>query len=137
MARRVLIADDSETVRKALRSYFEGRPDLEFCGEAHNGRQAVDLALALKPDVLILDVVMPELNGIEVSTLLKESLPYAKTILFTMYGEYIGKNLAAAAGVNVVLEKADGLTKLAKVLDCFLRSTDECSRLLPGQGPVS
>lgn len=136
MARRVLIADDNETVRKALRSYFEGRRDLDFCAEAHNGRQAVDLALALKPDVLILDVVMPELNGIEVSTLLKKSLPNAKTILFTMYGDYIGKNLAAAAGVNVVLEKADGLTKLANVLDGFLRSFDECARLLPGPEPI-
>lgn len=126
--RRVLIADDSFTVLKVLRTYLQSRNDVELCGEARNGREAVEMALALKPDLLILDVVMPELNGVEVSALLKESLPEAKTILFTMYGDAIGKSLASAAGVNVVLEKADGLTKLVEVLDRFVRPTPELSQ---------
>lgn len=125
MSRRLLIADDSETVRWVLRRYLSTRSDVEICAEARNGREAVEAALALKPDLMILDVIMPEMNGIEVSTVLKESLPETKTILFTMYGDSIGKNLAAAAGVNVILEKADGLSKLVHILDCFLRAGEQ------------
>ncbi|HKT47300.1 MAG TPA: response regulator, partial [Candidatus Acidoferrales bacterium] len=86
MPRRVLIADDNASVRKVLRNYFASRADLELCGEASNGREAIDLALAHKPDLLILDVVMPELNGIEVSGVLKDELPNARIILFTLFG---------------------------------------------------
>jgi DNA-binding NarL/FixJ family response regulator len=123
MKPRVLVADDNEVVRKTLRTYLKARGDLELCAESSNGREAVAAALALKPDLLILDVVMPELNGIEVSVVLKNALPEARIILFTMYGDSIGKNLAAAAGVNVILEKADGLAKLVNVLDCFIRAS--------------
>lgn len=125
MAFRVLIADDSHAVRVALKAYFGGREDIEICAETRNGREALERALTLKPDLLILDVVMPELNGIEVATVLKHKLPDSKTILFTLYGDVIGKNVAAAAGVNVVLEKSDGLTKLMQVLDCFVRASGD------------
>jgi DNA-binding NarL/FixJ family response regulator len=127
MVHRVLIADDNPTVRLALRLFIQGRNDLELCAEASDGREAVDMALACKPDFLIIDMVMPELNGIEVCRRLKNALPRAKKILFTIYGESIGKHLAAAVGVNVVLAKMEGLTKLANVLDCFVHASDDLS----------
>jgi two-component system, NarL family, nitrate/nitrite response regulator NarL len=64
-ATRILIADDHEVVRAGVRSLLEGRPDYEVCGEAVNGRQVVALAQQLKPDIVIMDVTMPELNGLE------------------------------------------------------------------------
>jgi DNA-binding NarL/FixJ family response regulator len=119
MATRILIADDSQTVRGIIRSFLARRPNIEICGETADGRQTIDAALALQPDLLILDVLMPEFNGIEVASILKKSLPKTKTILFTMYGDFI-KNLALAAGVNVIVSKSDGLAPLLKTLESLL-----------------
>jgi len=117
MARRVLIADDSDIVRGLIRSFLAGRfPGMEVCGETANGRETVKEALRLGPDLVILDVLMPDLNGIEVASILKKSLPHTKLILFTMYGEYV-KTLATAAGVDVVLPKPNGLTPLMEALE--------------------
>ena len=120
MPKRVLIADDNKFVRRAIRTLLTKWPNVEVCAETDDGRKTVDTALALRPDLLILDVRMPQLNGIEVASILKKSLPEAKTILFTMYSDQIGTDLASAAGVTVVLPKLDGLPALVKALDSFL-----------------
>lgn len=119
MPKRVLIADDSEIVRGLIRSFVETRANVEVCAEAGDGREAVDTALALLPDILILDVVMPQLNGLEVASVLKKRLPAAKMILFTMYGEYV-RSVAAAAGVDIIVAKPDGLMPLLQALDTLL-----------------
>jgi DNA-binding NarL/FixJ family response regulator len=116
---RILIADDSQTVRGIIRSFLERRPNIEICGEAADGRQTIDAALALKPDLLILDVLMPEFNGIEVASILNKSLPNTKTILFTVYGDFI-QSLALAAGVSVIVSKSDGLSPLLRALESLL-----------------
>jgi DNA-binding NarL/FixJ family response regulator len=118
--RRVLISDDSDIVRGLIRSFLERFPEVEVCAEADNGREAVDAALRLKPELVILDVLMPKLNGIEVASILKKNLPNTKLILFTMYGEYV-KTLAYAAGVDIVLPKPDGLTPLVEALGAVLK----------------
>lgn len=121
MPRRVLIADDSDIVRGLIRSCVVERfPELQVCAEADNGRETVEAALRLEPDLVILDVLMPKLNGIEVASILKKSLPNTKLILFTMYGDYI-KTLAHAAGVDIVLPKPEGLTPLVEALDAVLK----------------
>ena len=120
MPKRVLIADDNKFVRRAIRTLLTKWPNVEVCAETDDGRKTVDTALALRPDLLILDVRMPQLNGIEVASILKKSLPEAKTILFTMYSDQIGTDLASAVGVTVVLPKLDGLPALVKALDSFL-----------------
>lgn len=116
MPRRVLIADDNDTVRTLIRSFVERRPNIEVCAETADGRATVRAALALQPDLLILDVVMPELNGLEIAAILKESLPNTKTVLFTMYGESI-KSLALAAGVHAIVPKPDGMFDLIRAVD--------------------
>jgi DNA-binding NarL/FixJ family response regulator len=120
MAKRALIADDNPAVRNVIRMYLEQRGDLEICAEAGNGREAVDQALSCAPDLLILDVVMPELNGIEVATVLSKSLPQAKIILFTLYGDYVGNALASAAGVHIILPKPEGLASLIESVNKLL-----------------
>jgi DNA-binding NarL/FixJ family response regulator len=119
---RVLIADDNKGVRKTLRWILKQWPNLEVCAETANGREAVDAARALRPDLLILDVRMPELNGIEVALILKDSLPEAKTILFTMYDDYVGRQIAATAGVQFILAKTEGFPGFKSAIESILES---------------
>ena len=75
MSIRVLIADDHKIMLAGLRSLLEKQADIEVVGEADNGRKAVQIALAKKPNVVVMDVSMPDLNGIEATTQICESLP--------------------------------------------------------------
>jgi DNA-binding NarL/FixJ family response regulator len=119
LAKRVLIADDSDVVRGLIRAFLEAKSRVNVCAEASDGQETVDAALRLEPDLIILDVLMPKLNGIEVASILRKNLPNAKIILFTMYGEYV-KTLAYSAGVNIILPKPDGLSPLMRAVDSVL-----------------
>lgn len=122
MSARILIADDSEVVREVIRLLLEKCADVEICGEASNGREAIEKAMVLQPDVIILDVAMPEMNGIEAASVLKKRLPGAKTIVFTMYGEYV-QTVAGAAGVDVLVAKADGMSPLVDAINGIVKPT--------------
>jgi DNA-binding NarL/FixJ family response regulator len=98
--KHVLIADDSTIVRHILKKYLATRTDVVVCGEAVNGREAVQKAMTLKPDLVLLDLAMPEMNGAEVASVLKGAMPDIHVILFTMFGENIGKCLSSAIGVD-------------------------------------
>jgi two-component system, response regulator YesN len=122
MSKRVLIADDNKSVRKAIRSILNTKwPDLEVCAETSDGRETVNAASELEPDILILDMRMPELNGIEVASIMKKKLPRSKMLIFTMYSDHIGENLAAAAGVSVVLPKIDGVRGFTRAVESLLQ----------------
>src|SRR5262249_44150266 len=123
MTKRVLIADDSPVVRRVMRACLEERADIEVCGQTANGLETVNAAMDLRPDLIILDVLMPGLNGIEVAKILKRSVSSAKIILFTMFGDYVGNAVAAAAGVNIVLPKPDGLSALVQAVNSLLDIT--------------
>lgn len=115
MPKRVLIADDSDRVRAVIRSFVEKQPGVEVCALTHDGVETVDVAAALQPDLLILDVLMPGLNGIEVASVLKKRLPGAKTVLFTMYDDAV-RAIGPTAGANAVLTKTDGISGLLRTL---------------------
>lgn len=123
MLKRVLIADDNEPMRRVICSLLEQRTDVEVCAQTADGRQTIEAARALRPDLMILDVLMPGLNGIEVATLMKKELPDTKTILFTMFGGYVGKKLALAAGVDAIIAKEEGASALVEALNSLLGST--------------
>jgi DNA-binding NarL/FixJ family response regulator len=116
----VLVADDSASMRKIIRSFLEELPHVELCAVATNGTEAADAARTLEPDLLILDVVMPGLSGVEVATVVKKILPRAKVILFTMYEEKVGKTLAKSAGVDIVLAKTGGLSALSDKINAVI-----------------
>jgi len=130
MRKRVLIADDNESMRRVLRSFVEAQPNMEVCATTDNGTETVETALALRPDLIILDVKMPGLNGIEAAGILRTSLPSTKTIIFTMFGDSLSESLASALGVNAVLAKTDGLQGLGRTLESLLgdraKVVDEC-----------
>jgi DNA-binding NarL/FixJ family response regulator len=132
MPKRVLIADDSEAMRTVLRNFIAEQPGLEVCALTANGIDAIDAAMALQPDLLILDVQMPGLNGVEVASVLRKNLPGAKTVLFTIYGHIFSETLASAVGADAVLAKTDGLPALAKAVQSLLGiKTDEVKDRVP------
>ncbi len=121
MPKRVLIADDNKIVRKMLKLVLAKVPEVTICAETADGRAALDTALALRPDILILDVRMPELNGIEVASILRQNLPEAKTLLFTMYGDLVEMKLAAKFGADIVLPKVEGAAALVSAINNLVR----------------
>jgi DNA-binding NarL/FixJ family response regulator len=114
MHKRVLIADDSPSVRNVLRTFLRDQEEIEICGEAVDGLEALEKAQRLKPDLVLLDFAMPEINGAEVASILKNKMPGVRIILFTMYSENIGKYLSTAVGVDVVLAKPDGMSHIVE-----------------------
>jgi NarL family two-component system response regulator LiaR len=84
---RVLIADDHAVVRQGLRTYLELQDDVEVVGEAADGAAAVTAAAELAPDVILLDLVMPELDGVAALGALRERVPHARVIVLTSFGE--------------------------------------------------
>jgi DNA-binding NarL/FixJ family response regulator len=109
----ILIADDSRMVRSLIRQALERETDFEVCGEAIDGTEAVSKAKELSPDLIILDVRMPGLNGLEVAGILRYALPRIRIVLVTMYAEDVGNTFASVFRIDAVLAKARGLTELA------------------------
>ena len=113
MHKRILIVDDSASTRGLVRAFLESRPDFEVCGEAADGLEGVEKGLVLKPDLIVLDYSMPQINGLEAAIILHEVVPNTPIILFTFYKDAIPIPLARAAGVASVVSKTDQLTMLA------------------------
>jgi DNA-binding NarL/FixJ family response regulator len=118
---RILIVDDNPSIRLLLRVFVESRTGFTVCGEAGHGAQAIEQAKLLQPDLILLDLSMPVMNGAEAAVILKRMMPQMKIVLFTMHAdENVGKALAAAVGIDVVLSKAEGLLKLEQHLKTLL-----------------
>ena len=113
---RILIVDDSAPIRKSLRTLFAQQPDWTICGEAENGCDAIDKAKNLLPDLIIMDLVMPLLNGIEATRLLKQLMPATPVLMFTTFTDAHLKDVALGVGVRAVIDKSDGGITL---IDCI------------------
>ena len=96
---RILLADDHAVVRQGFRMILSSHPDLEIVGEAGNGREAVELAATLRPDVVVMDVAMPELNGIEATRRLTAENPHIRVVALSMHKDsvYVRELLRAGA----------------------------------------
>jgi DNA-binding NarL/FixJ family response regulator len=96
---RILLADDHAVVRQGFRMILAAHPDMEIVGEAGNGREAVELAERLKPEVVVMDVSMPELNGIEATRRLAASTPHSRVLALSMHKDsvYVREILRAGA----------------------------------------
>ena len=123
MPKQLLIADDSYLVRETIKNVLAGRTDIAVCGEASNGLEAVEKARTLKPDLVLLDLAMPEMNGAETASVLKMTVPGVRIILFTMYSENVGSYLTSAVGIDAVLSKPDGMTALLSAIEAALTPT--------------
>ena len=99
MTTRILLVDDHQIVRQGLRTLLAQQPDLEVVGEAADGRQAVSEALRLAPDVIVMDIAMPELNGVEATRQILAEMPGARVVALSMYADrrFVAEILRAGA----------------------------------------
>ena len=120
MTVRILIADDHKIVRDGLRSLLQSRPDCEVVGEASDGREAVELARKLDPDVVVIDVAMPELNGIDATTKLVSQAANVKVVALSMHSD---RNFVAGmlqAGASAYLRKESAFDEIARAIDAVM-----------------
>ncbi len=118
---QILIADDHELVRNGLRTVLEKQPGWKVCGEAVNGRQAVELAKELGPDVIVLDITMPELNGLEATRQICKALPKAEVLILTMHESEQLVSEVLTAGARGYILKADTSRLLVSAIESLSR----------------
>lgn len=113
----VLIVDDHTVVRKGIQMIVNTEPGIKIVGEAKNGRQAIDQVEQLRPDVVLMDLVMPEMDGIEATTQIKRRYPHIKVIVLTTFDDQKRIQLAIEVGADgYLLKDADGELLLQAIL---------------------
>jgi DNA-binding NarL/FixJ family response regulator len=118
---RILIADDHEVVRRGVRVLLEARPGWEICDEAVEGREAVEKAVRLRPDVVILDIGMPLLNGLEAARQIRKAAPQSEVLILTMHdSEQVIREVLAAGARGYVL-KTDAGRSLVHAVEALSR----------------
>lgn len=111
---RVLIADDQRPTRRGLQALLSQIPGIAWAGEARDGGEAVELAADLRPDIVLMDVRMPGMDGLEATRRIKRQWPDVKVIVLTMYAEY--QEQALAAGADIFLLKSGSTAALQRAL---------------------
>ncbi len=119
---RILVADDNVIARSVVRALIEAGTDLEVCGEAVDGLNAIQKAKELKPDLVLLDFRRPGLSGVEAASIIRKDLPQARIVLFTLYEQSVSKAMTTAAGIDLVLKKGDGLDGLLESIQDLMKS---------------
>src|SRR5215813_7964895 len=120
---RILIADDNAIVRSVMHTLIETRPGLQVCGEAASGLEAIQQAKELQPDLVVLDLRMPGMNGLQAAPIIKQALPNARVVLCTMLENEISESLRLAAKIDMVVRKPDGLDSLVKAISDLVHPT--------------
>lgn len=120
MCKTILVADDNSSIRFLIRSLLE-HAGFVVCSEAENGTQAIERAKRCNPDLILLDLSMPLVNGAEAASVLKQMMPDKPIILFTLHEERAGMALAKKVGVDLFLGKDNGMSKLVESMKALLR----------------
>jgi DNA-binding NarL/FixJ family response regulator len=142
----VVLADDHTVVRQGLRILLSAEPDMLIVGEAENGRQAVDMTKKLLPDVVVMDIAMPVLNGLEATRQITRSVPATKVLVLSSYSEeayvqqlteagaagYLLKQTAAVDLLKAIREAQKGNAYFSPLIAKRLR--DQCREVLGGEG---
>jgi DNA-binding NarL/FixJ family response regulator len=114
---KVMIVDDHAAVRRGVQSILESFPEWEFCGEATNGQEAVELAEELDPEIIIMDVSMPVLNGLEATRIIHGTHPKTKILLLTLHSSTELVRSAFRAGARGYVLKSDAENELMRALN--------------------
>jgi DNA-binding NarL/FixJ family response regulator len=116
---RILIADDHELARRGIRDLLETHPGWEVCGEAKDGRESVDLAIRMKPDVVLLDIGMPNLNGLEATRQILAATPDVAILILTMHDSDNVVREGLRAGAKAFLLKSDAGRDLVAAVEAL------------------
>lgn len=114
---RILLADDHELIRQGLRALIEAQGRWEICAEATTGREAVELAAKHRPQIVVMDITMPELNGLEATRQIRTALPNTEVLILTMHDSEELAREVLAAGARAFVLKSDAGSLLVHALD--------------------
>lgn len=133
----ILIADDHEVVRRGIRALLESRPDWKICGEAATGHEASNKAKNLSPDMVLLDLTMPEMDGLEAIPRILDACPSTKILVLTMNESGETASQVLAAGASGLVLKSDAAHDLLRAVDSVARGrpflSPAVTRLIIGQ----
>jgi len=118
---RILVVDDKAGVRKWIREFLAAQPGWEVCSEAENGLEAVDQASRLDPDVIILDVNMPEMNGLDAARLIVKASPNRLILMVSLHNDRQFAEGAKECGAKGFVLKSDAATTLLPAISTLLR----------------
>ena len=121
MRTTVLIANDNAFVRTALYEFFEREPDFHVCAMAEDGRQAIEAASRLHPDVIVLDRTMPVMSGLDAARILKNVMPRVLLIMYCATPEECPEALIKSVGVSAIVSKSESASVLIDTCRSLLR----------------
>jgi DNA-binding NarL/FixJ family response regulator len=124
---RVLLVDDQPVVRRGLRVLFRLEPDLQVVGEASTGTEALALAQTLTPDVVLMDIEMPEMDGIEATAALRRVVPQSAVVILSIHDDAQTRGRAQAAGAVAFVEKRGATDALLSAMRLAAGQTGKSS----------
>lgn len=135
---KVLIADDDERFRRRIGQFLATEPYIEIIGEAATGQEAVSCARELRPDIVLMDVRMPGMNGVSATRCLKEEMPDLKVIVLSVYDLDEYKDAALASGASAYVVKKSMIEELIPAMKSATRSLSSATThaLAPGKPPT-
>jgi DNA-binding NarL/FixJ family response regulator len=110
--KRIMLVDDNAAIRRALHHVFDFNPDWDICGEASDGREGIEKAKALHPDLIVMDVSMPVMNGLEAARVIHETMPRTLVILCSLHTDDALRFEARQAGVRAIVSKTQNMQML-------------------------
>ena len=112
MAKMVLVVDDNAVIRQGLCRLFTAEADFDVCGKAENGQDAIEKAQVLHPDLIVMDLSMPVMNGIDAARTLKTLMPMVPVIIFSEYSDVFSEQEARSAGISALVSKSEHVSVL-------------------------
>jgi len=128
MIHSILIVDDSLFIREALCNLFEREADFDVCGEAGDGKEAIEKAQKLRPDLILLDLSMPVMNGLDATRVLRRVMPEVPVIMYSAYSDSSTEKAANSAGVRALVSKLEPTSVLLGKARSALQPQDIAGR---------
>jgi DNA-binding NarL/FixJ family response regulator len=127
---RVLVVDDFEPMRQAVRATLQKRHNLQIAGEASDGLEAVQKAVELKPDLVLMDISLPSINGIEAARQIRELVPEARIVFFSQESSAEVVQEALSHGASAYVVKVNAGTELVSAIDAVISGQQFVSQIL-------